>query len=78
MDIIKNLKDYKLSHKQRIFASYLKDHADSYTCIEEITNREFLRQYFAPENDLLIYSTAFFDPSRICRYPERDKKVNEG
>ncbi|MBR1908536.1 hypothetical protein IJ818_06335 [bacterium] len=70
MDIIKNLKDYKLSHKQRIFASYLKDNADSYTCVERITNREYMRKYFAPDNDLLIYSTAFYDPSRICRYTE--------
>jgi len=76
MDIVKNLKDYKLSHKQRIFASYLKDNADTYTCVEPITNREYLRQYFAPDNDFLIYSTAFYEPSRLCRYKE-EKSVEE-
>ena len=66
MDIIKNLKDYKLTHKQRIFASYLKDNADSYTCVEHITNREFMRKYFAPVNDFLVYSTAFYYPAALC------------
>ena len=74
MDIIKNLKDYKLTHKQRIFASYLKEHAASYTCTEKITNSEYIRNYFAPDNDLLVYSTAFFDPSRLCRYTEEEKR----
>ena len=65
MDIIKNLKDYKLTHKQRIFASYLKDNTVSYTCVEQITNREFMRKYFAPVNDLLVYSTAFDNPADL-------------
>lgn len=58
MDIIKNLKDYKLSLKQRIFAGHLSNRICSYTCSEKIKNREFLRSYFAPDNDYTVYSTA--------------------
>ena len=58
MDIIKNLKDYKLSLKQRIFAGYLNDKICSYTCSEQIKNKEFIRRYFSPDNDYTVYSTA--------------------
>ncbi len=58
MDIIKNLKDYKLSLRQRIFAGYLSDRIDSYTCSEQIKNKEFIRRYFAPDNEYTVYSTA--------------------
>ncbi|MBP7212056.1 hypothetical protein KBA27_04400 [bacterium] len=56
MDIRKNPRDYQLSHKQRVFASFLKEKATSYICDEKITNAAFLRKYFAPENDFTIYS----------------------
>ena len=47
MYIVKNLKDYDLSHKQRIFAGYIKDNVDSFVCYEKVTNRSAMRKYFA-------------------------------
>ena len=67
MYIVKNLKDYDLSHKQRIFAGYIKDNVDSYTCYEKITNRVALRTYFAPNNEYTIYTTAIADPALLSR-----------
>jgi len=58
MDIIKNLKDYKLSLRQRIFAGYLSEKISSYTCSERIKNKEFMRRYFSPDNEYTVYSTA--------------------
>lgn len=58
MKIVKTLKDCKLTHKQQVFAGYIKDKVDSYVCCTPITNRAFMRQYFAPDNDLLMYTTA--------------------
>ena len=65
MDIIKNLKDYRLSHKQRVFASFLKENISTYSCSEKITNKAYLRKYFSPDNDFLIYTTAIADPARL-------------
>ena len=65
MYIVKNLKDYQLSHKQRIFAGYLKDNVDSYVCLEKITNRSAMRKYFAPDNDFVEYSTAIGEPAEL-------------
>ena len=65
MYIVKNLKDYNLSHKQRIFAGFLKDNVDSYICYEKITNRNALRKYFAPDNDFLTYTTAIAEPAEL-------------
>jgi hypothetical protein len=65
MYIVKNLKDYQLSHKQRIFAGYLKDNVDSYVCLEKITNRAAMRKYFAPDNNFVEYSTAIGEPAEL-------------
>jgi len=65
MDIIKNLKDYKLTHKQRVFAGFLNENISTYNCSEKITNKAYIRKYFSPENDFLIYSTAVADPARL-------------
>ena len=67
MDIIKNLKDYSLTPKQKIFASFLKENISSYSCSEPIRNKAHLRQYFSPENDFTIYSTGVADPNLILR-----------
>lgn len=67
MDIIKNLKDYDLTHKQRVFAGFLKENVSTYNCSEKITNKSYIRRYFSPDNDFLIYSTAMADPSRLIR-----------
>ena len=67
MYIVKNLKDYELSHKQRIFAGYIKDNVDSFVCYEKITNRVAMREYFAPDNDYNIYTTAIADPAMLAR-----------
>ena len=65
MYIVKNLKDYQLSHKQRIFAGYLKDNVDSFVCYEKITNRSAMRKYFAPQNDFIEYCTAIGEPAEM-------------
>ena len=67
MYIVKNLKDYDLSHKQKIFAGYIKDNVDSVVCYEKITNRTAMRNYFAPDNDYEIYTTAIADPAMLYR-----------
>lgn len=67
MDIVKNLKDYRLSTQQKIFASFLKENISSYSCSEKITNKSYLRKYFSPENDFLIYSTGVADPRLLLR-----------
>lgn len=67
MDIVKNLKDYNWTTKQKIFASYLKENISSYSCSEQITNKAYLRKYFSPENDFTIYSTGVADPNLILR-----------
>ena len=67
MYIVKNLKDYDLSHKQRIFAGYIKDNVDSFVCYEKVTNRTALRKYFAPDNSFNIYSTAIAEPQMLTR-----------
>ncbi len=65
MYIVKNLKDYQLSHKQRIFAGYLKDNVDSYVCYEKITNRTAMRKYFVPESEYMEYTTALAEPAEL-------------
>lgn len=65
MYIVKNLKDYKLSEKQKVFAGYLKERVDTYVCLEKITNRAAMRKYFMRDNDFVIYSTAIADPSLL-------------
>lgn len=67
MDIIKNLKDYSLTPKQKIFAGFLKENISSYSCEEKITNKEYLRRYFSPENDFTIYATGVADPTLLLR-----------
>ena len=65
MYIVKNLKDYNLSHKQRIFAGYLKDNVDSFVCYEKITNRSAMRKNFAPDKEFIEYSTAIAEPAEL-------------
>lgn len=67
MDIIKILKDYELSNEQKIFANAIKPRISTYTCSERIKNKHFLRKYFSPENDFLVYSTAMADPAKLIR-----------
>lgn len=67
MDIVKNLKDYNFSIQQRIFVSFLKENINSYSCSEKITNKDYLMQHCAPENDFVIYCTGVADPNLILR-----------
>ena len=67
MYIVKNLKDYDLSQKQRIFAGYIKDNVDSFVCYEKITNRVAMRKYFSPDNSYEIYTTAIADPALVAK-----------
>jgi hypothetical protein len=68
MYIVKNLKDYDLSQKQRIFAGYIKDNVDSFVCYEKVTNKVALRKYFASDSNFDIYSTAIADPALIAKH----------
>ena len=67
MYIVKNLKDYELSHKQKVFAGFIKDNVDSFACYEKITNQAAIRKYFAPNNEYSIYTTAIADPAMLSR-----------
>ena len=67
MYIVKNLKDYDLSLKQRIFAGYIKDNVDSFASFEKVTNCSAMRKYFAPNNDYEIYTTAIADPAFLAK-----------
>lgn len=67
MDIVKNLKDYKLTAQQRIFAGFLKENVSSYSCTEKIKNSAFIREYCSPENDFTIYATGVADPNLLLR-----------
>lgn len=67
MDIVKNLKDYNWTIEQKIFASFLKENINSYSCSEQIKNKAYLRKYFSPENDFTIYSTGVADPRLLLR-----------
>mgnify|MGYP001197265969 CR=1 FL=1 len=67
MDIVRNLKDFKLTHKQKVFAGFLKENISTYSCSEKITNKAYIRKYFSPENDFLIYSTAVADPAKLIK-----------
>ena len=67
MYIVKNLKDYDLSHKQKIFAGYIKDNVDSFVCYEKITNRLAMRNYFVADNGYTIYTTAIADPATLTK-----------
>lgn len=67
MDIIKNLKDYALTPRQRIFVGFLKENITSYSCHEQISNKAYLRKYFSPENDFLVYCTGVADPKLLLR-----------
>ncbi|MCQ2743815.1 MAG: hypothetical protein MJ230_03345 [bacterium] len=67
MYIVKNLKDYDLSYKQKIFAGFIKDNVDSFTCYEKITNLNAMRKYFAPDNNYEIYTTAIAEPAILTR-----------
>ena len=80
MDIIKNLKDYKLSIRQRIFAGYLSDKINSYTCSEQIKNKDFIRRYFSPDNNFCVYSTAVDDLARLrqIKNPHYDDERDVG
>ena len=67
MDIVKNIKDYKFSAQQKIFAGFLRENLNSYTCVEKITNKNYLKKYFSPENDFTIYCTGVADPNLLLR-----------
>lgn len=67
MEIVKNLKDYNLNTQQKIFASFLKENINSYSCSEKVKNTAFVRKYCSPENDFTIYTTGVADPNLILR-----------
>lgn len=68
MDIIKNLKDYKLTTTERIMSGYLQNKADMAVCVEKIVNKEFIMQFLEPKNEFLIYTTAVANPAMVLRY----------
>lgn len=67
MDIVKNLKDYGLTTREKIFVSFLKENISSYSCHERIKNKAFLQKHSMPVNDFTIYCTGVADPSLLLR-----------
>lgn len=58
MRIVKNLRDLSLNEDQKFFASIIKDEFGCDTYSEEITNKEFIKQYAQPLNEFVVYNTA--------------------
>lgn len=67
MEIIKNLKDYAMTTQEKIFTSFIKENIASYSCVEKITNPEYLQRYAARQNDFVIYATGEADPHLLLR-----------
>lgn len=58
MRIVKNIRDLSLNEDEKFFAEIIKSEFDYNTCVEKITNKDFLQNYAQPLNDFNIYTTA--------------------
>lgn len=67
MNIVKNLKDYKFTTQQKIFAGFLRENINSYSCSERIKNSAYLIKYAKPQNNFTIYATGLADPRLLLR-----------
>lgn len=67
MDIVKNLKDYPWTMQQKVFASFLKESVNSYSCTVQVKNKEFIKHYYSPANNFTVYCTGVADPRLLLR-----------
>ncbi len=58
MEIIKLLKDYPKTKKQKSLSTYLIQELDTQICREKIKNKKFMIKYIQPLNDFIIHTTA--------------------
>lgn len=58
MEIIKLLKDYPKTKKQKSLSTYLIQELDTQICREKIKNKKFMIRYIQPLNDFIIHTTA--------------------
>ncbi len=58
MDIVKNIRDLSLNEDEQFFADVIKEEFGCNTCVEKITNVDFIQHYAQPLNDFNIYTTA--------------------
>ena len=58
MHIVKDLNDYKLSRKQRVFVDFISDNIGTYCSYEKIKNVNYMRKYAAPLNEFVAYNMA--------------------
>lgn len=58
MHIVKDLNDYKLNRKQRVFVDFIADRIGSYCSCEKIKNAAYLRKYVTPVNEFVTYNNA--------------------
>ncbi len=58
MEIIKLLKDYPKTKRQKALSTYLTQELDTQICREKIKNKKFMIQYLKPLNDFIIHTTA--------------------
>lgn len=56
MYIVKDLNDYKLNSKQRVFVDFIQDKVGTYFSHEKIRNVKYIKQYVSPVNDFVIYN----------------------
>lgn len=57
MYIVKDLNDYELNPKQRVFVDFIQDKIGTYSSHEKIKNTEYIKKYVSPINDFLVYNT---------------------
>ncbi len=58
MEIIKLLKDYPKTRRQKALSTYLIQELDTQICREKIKNKKFMIKYLQPINDFIIHTTA--------------------
>ncbi len=58
MYIVKDLNDFTLNKKQRIFVDFISDKIGTYFCYEKIKNKAYLKKNIVPANDFVIYNDA--------------------
>ncbi len=58
MYIVKDLNDFRLSKKQRVFVDFISDKIGTYSSYEKIKNIDYMRKYVSPHNDFLAYASA--------------------
>lgn len=59
MHIVKTLNDYVKTDLDKEAFEALKPKLKNETCYVAVKNREFLKSYFAPLNDFVVYTTGF-------------------